>query len=109
MAWVVDTSVLIDVFENDPQFGLRSARCMTNHVSKGLLICPVSYAEFSPVCTGEESVAQDFLLKAGVNWLEPWTWRDTVRALWNERRQAAPWARTRRSSERRPKKGGAGE
>jgi predicted nucleic acid-binding protein len=86
MAWVVDTSVLIDVFEDDPLFGARSARCLADHLSRGLLICPVSYAEFGPVCAGEESVAQDFLLRAGVNWLEPWTWKDTAQAfrLWHD-------------------------
>jgi len=86
MAWVVDTSVIIDVFENDPQFGVKSAHCLADHLTRGLLICPVTYAEFGPVCRGEESVALEFLLSVGINWLEPWTWRDTARAfqLWHE-------------------------
>jgi hypothetical protein len=40
MAWVVDTSVLVDVFENDPQFGRKSAYCLAKYVKEGLVICP---------------------------------------------------------------------
>jgi predicted nucleic acid-binding protein len=85
MAWVVDTAVLLDVFEGDPRFGLASARCLSRHLDDGLLISPVSYVEFSPACNGNERIQQEFLLQAGVHWNEPWLWHDTVKAheLWH--------------------------
>ena len=85
MAWVVDTSVLIDVFENDPEFGLASARCLEAHAGQGLLICPVTFVEMSPVCDGNETALTTFLTQAGVTWLEPWSWQDTKIAfrLWS--------------------------
>ena len=86
MAWVVDTAVLIDVFEADAAFGLRSARCLDRHRAAGLVVCPVSYVEFAPACNGDPSVEEDFLGRLQVNWLEPWVWRDTATAhrLWHD-------------------------
>ncbi|MEX2382357.1 MAG: type II toxin-antitoxin system VapC family toxin [Opitutales bacterium] len=90
MEWVVDTSVLVDVFENDPDFGLRSARCLTRYLSQGLVVCPVTYIEFSPVCLGDQLLQETFFRKVGVRSLEPWTSKDTLTAhcLWNEHIQA---------------------
>jgi len=36
MAWVVDTCVLIDVLEDDPEFGLVSAEALDAHLDEGL-------------------------------------------------------------------------
>jgi predicted nucleic acid-binding protein len=85
MPWVVDTAVLLDVFEGDPQFGLASARCLKRHLTDGLIVSPVSYVEFSPACGGREKVQQAFLLQVGAHWNEPWLWEDTVKAheLWH--------------------------
>jgi site-specific recombinase XerD len=33
MAWVVDTSVLLDIRQNDPQFGLAAVECLVRHLS----------------------------------------------------------------------------
>ena len=86
MAWVVDTVVLLDVFEGDPQFGVPSAQCLKRHLKDGLLVCPISYVEFSPACGGNEKIQQAFLLQAGVHWNEPWLWQDSVKAheLWHD-------------------------
>ena len=84
MAWVVDTSVLLDIRLNDPGFGVASATCLAQHLGDGLVICPVSYIELAPAFRGNHGLQQSFLQQVGVNWLEAWTWRDTGTAhkLW---------------------------
>jgi predicted nucleic acid-binding protein len=86
MAWVVDTSILLDVHLADHAFGRSSARCLARHLSHGLVICPVTYVELSPAFDADEELEQAFLHQAGVNWLEPWTWQDTKTShrLWAE-------------------------
>ena len=84
MAWVVDTSVLLDIRLNDPSFGIASAACLARHLADGLLICPVSYVELAPAFRGDHASQQSFLRRTGVGWLEPWSWQDTAAAhqLW---------------------------
>ena len=86
MAWVVDTSVLVDVYLADPQFAAASAQCLKNHLPDGLVVCPVSYVELFPACRGKETVLQSFLQQLGVQGHEPWIWADTQKAgtLWNQ-------------------------
>ena len=84
MAWVVDTSVLLDVHLRDRSFGVASATCLVRHLSDGLIVCPVSYVEMSPAFRGDHGLQRLFLRQAGVNWMEPWKWQDTEAAyhLW---------------------------
>lgn len=84
MAWVVDTSVLLDIHLNDPVFALPSAECLAKHLADGLLLCPVSFIELSPAFAGDSALQQTFLQDVGVDWLEPWSWLDTQAAhrLW---------------------------
>jgi predicted nucleic acid-binding protein len=86
MAWVVDTSVLVDVFENDPQFGRKSAQCLTKYVKEGLVICPITYIEFSPLSNGDPALLDAFLQQTGVSWVESWSRQDTVEAfgIWGQ-------------------------
>jgi len=51
MAWAVDTCVLIDVLEADPDHGRRSAALLSRKLREGL-----------------------------VDWRQPWTWQDTIAA-----------------------------
>ncbi len=73
MAWVVDTSVLLDIHVDDPTFGSRSGQCLVRYLPDGLVICPVSYVELAPAFCGDGSLEQAFLHEAGVDWLQPWT------------------------------------
>jgi predicted nucleic acid-binding protein len=84
MAWVVDTSVLLDIRLNDPNFGVASATCLARHLGEGLVICPVSYIEMAPAFRGDQRLQRAFLRQAGVGWQETWTWQDTEAAhrLW---------------------------
>jgi len=86
MAWVVDTSVMVDVYLADPLFAAASAQCLTDHYRDGLIICPISYVELHPACRGKENVLQEFLAQLGVQWQEVWTWTDTQKAgaLWHQ-------------------------
>ena len=86
MSWVVDTSVLLDIRLNDPSFGVASASCLAQHLSDGLVICPVSYVELAPAFRGGHRLQEAFLRQVGVSWMEAWTWQDTGAAhqLWGE-------------------------
>jgi len=81
MAWVVDTSVLLDIRQNDPEFGRTSAECLVRFLPKGLLVCPVTYVELAPEFAGNIALQQEFFRIVGVQWLEPWTRRDTENAF----------------------------
>jgi predicted nucleic acid-binding protein len=85
MAWVVDTSLLIDVAENDPSFGIASAKLLDEKASEGLTICPVSYVELSPVFEGDSSAQDLFLNEIHINFHETWLHEDTIAAhsAWN--------------------------
>ena len=60
MAWVVDTSVLLDIRLNDPNFGIDSATCLARQHSDGLILCPVTYIELAPAFRGELPLQQAF-------------------------------------------------
>jgi len=62
MAWVVDTCLILDVLEDDPEFGAASAELLDRHVRRGLVVCPVTYVELSPAFGGEMA-RQDFFLR----------------------------------------------
>lgn len=84
MAWVVDTSVLLDIHLGDPTFAKRSGRCLARYLAYGLVLCPVSYVELAPAFRGDSSLQQRFLQQVGVDWLQPWTLLDTAASyqLW---------------------------
>ncbi len=86
MAWVVDTSVLLDIHLADPAFARRSAECLSAHLAAGLVVCPITYVELAPAFGGDTAWQDQFLLEVGVNWHESWTLRDTQAGhrLWAE-------------------------
>ena len=87
MAWVVDTSVLLDIANNDARFASASTDCLSRHLPEGLIICPISYVELASSFVGRSAPQQTFLRALGVNWQEPWVWQDTEMAqrLWDAR------------------------
>ena len=90
MSWVVDTSILIDVAEHDPTFGVVSAMILEEKLSRGLIICPVTYVELAPVFEGRDDLQEEFLGKVGIDWTQAWTSQDTRAAFrsWKLRSQA---------------------
>ena len=84
-AWVVDTCLLIDVLEDDPEFGLSSATLLDSVAEDGLVLCPVSYAELAPAFEGNQELQKEFLAGIGIDWYQDWTWSDTLQAhaAWN--------------------------
>jgi predicted nucleic acid-binding protein len=85
MAWVVDTCVLIDVLEDDPEFGHLSALTVESCAAEGLTVCPVTYAELAPAFKGDRALQDEFLAGVGVDFRQDWTWEDTLQAngAWN--------------------------
>jgi hypothetical protein len=84
MAWVVDSSVLLDIRMNDAEFGLASATCLAAHLSDGLAIAPITYVELAPAFGGDALIQHAFLELNGVEWLTSWTRADSEMAhrLW---------------------------
>jgi len=80
MAWVVDTCVLIDVLEDDPEFGLTSATLLDRLLDQGLEVCPVTYAELAPAFEGDRVLQDEFLAGVGVSLPAEWSWTDTLEA-----------------------------
>ena len=71
--WVVDTCVVIDVLEDDPDFGQGSARLLQRLLRNGLTICPVTFVELAPAFEGDLVEQKRFLDLAGISWQEPWS------------------------------------
>jgi predicted nucleic acid-binding protein len=86
VAWVVDTSVLLDIHMQDPTFGRSSARCLARYLRNGLVVCPVSYIEIAPAFYGQVDLQIEFLQELGVQWRVAWIWSDTETAskLWGQ-------------------------
>jgi predicted nucleic acid-binding protein len=80
MAWVVDTCMLIDVLDNDPRFGRTSALALDSYAAAGLVACPITYAELAPAFQGDTALQDEFLHGIGIDFLQDWTWADTVQA-----------------------------
>lgn len=81
MTWAVDTSVLIDVLDDDPELGEASARTLDGSVDEGHTICPVTYAELAPAFEGSRSLQEEFPTGVGVSFSEGWTRQDTLAAF----------------------------
>ena len=77
MTWVVDTCVIIDVYGNDPRFGVSSAKFLQKHLADGLTISPVSFVELSAAFTGDLAEQKRFLEDFGISYSESWTSADT--------------------------------
>jgi predicted nucleic acid-binding protein len=83
--WIVDTCVILDVFEDDLQFGKTSAKLLEKLLSQGLAVSPVTMVELSAAFEGDIAEQKHFLDLAGISYAEPWTQADTEAAhsAWN--------------------------
>lgn len=77
LRWIVETCVVIDVVEDDPQFGLSSAKLLRKSLPGGLTIAPVTFIELSAAFGGERSERKRFLEAVGISYSEAWTAADT--------------------------------
>ena len=86
MAWVVDTCLLLDVALDDPKFFPASARLLDEKQADGLVVCPVSVVEISPVFAGQMAAVTEFLERLNIPPAEAWTTADTQAAFtaWND-------------------------
>ena len=80
MTWVVDTCVVLDVLEGDPEFGRASARLIDKLAGEGLTLCPVSYIELAPAFLGDKERQNEFLTEIGIDYAQSWDWSDTQQA-----------------------------
>jgi predicted nucleic acid-binding protein len=80
VTWIVDTCVVIDVLEGDPEFGRPSAQLLDKMAGEGLALCPVSYIELAPAFLGDGHRQNEFLAGIGIQFSIPWDWKDTQHA-----------------------------
>ncbi|MDP3851280.1 MAG: hypothetical protein Q8Q59_12300 [Luteolibacter sp.] len=80
MTWIVDTCVVIDLLENDPDYGLPSARLLEERLAEGLAVCPVTQIELAPAFDGDLAEQNFFLAQAGILHHLGWTVADTEAA-----------------------------
>ena len=71
MSWIVDTCILIDVLEADPDFALASADALDELAPRGLLISPVTFVELAPAFHGDLADQRAFLSALGVELAPP--------------------------------------
>ena len=87
MAWVVDSSVLLDIRVGTPkERAVASAGSLMAHVADGLVVCPITFIEISPAFRGDSAAQRRWLDGLKISSHEPWLEADTERAnfLWNE-------------------------
>ena len=83
--WVVDTCVVLDVFEHDPRFGVISAKLLERLLDDGLAVSPITFVELSAAFDGNLAEQKRFLEQAGISHAESWTVADCEAAhhAWN--------------------------
>ena len=65
-AYVVDTPILLDILENDPEYGASSAALLDRYSDATLHISLISYFELAPAFDGNRSLQDEFLGQLGV-------------------------------------------
>lgn len=78
---VVDTCVLIDVADDDPNYAESSTACLARHLPGGLVLSPISYVELAPVFDGSTQLLDEFLVGTGVDVSEVFSAGDRVTAF----------------------------
>jgi predicted nucleic acid-binding protein len=80
MPWVVDTCLLLDIGLDDPKFAERSERLLNDKGAEGLVLCPVTFVELTPLFGGQIRATEEFLDNYGIDYQEDWKPEDTNRA-----------------------------
>jgi len=86
LAWVVDTSVVLDVRLADPVFGRASSACLHDRLADGLVIPPVVFAEMAITFHGDSLQQEGWLTGMEIQFAEPWIHVDTRTShrLWHD-------------------------
>ena len=97
---VVDTCIVVDIADDDPEFGIASAHCLAANLKNGLAVSPITYIELAPMFAGSARLLEEFLNGLGVEF-------DTVFDAVDKSTAFSAWARhisSRRAgkSKRRP-------
>ena len=61
MTLVVDTCILLDILDEDPAFGLKSAQALNAKQENELVISPATYVELAPAFLGDRRLQDQFL------------------------------------------------
>jgi len=75
--WVVDTCLVLDVLEDDQEFGETSAKLLEKLLPDGLAVSPVTMVELSAAFDGDITEQKRFLEQVGISHSEAWTVADS--------------------------------
>ena len=67
MTLVVDTCILLDILDEDPVFGLKSARALNAQQGNELVVSPATYVELAPAFLGDRRLQDQFLDGLGIH------------------------------------------
>ena len=67
MIWVVDTCVIIDLYERDSEFGAAAAAALKSKLDDSFVIAPISYVELAPLFDGDRERQDAFLKKSWID------------------------------------------
>ncbi|OGV65144.1 MAG: hypothetical protein A3K19_15870 [Lentisphaerae bacterium RIFOXYB12_FULL_65_16] len=81
MPWAVDTCIVLDVLDADPEFGLPSATLLQERLADGLVVCPMTAVELAPAFEGNWDDMEHFLRETGIHANVPWEQADTDAAF----------------------------
>ena len=67
MTLVVDTCILLDILDEDPIFGIKSARALNAQQGNELVVSPATYVELAPAFLGDRRLQDQFLEGLGIH------------------------------------------
>lgn len=65
--YIVDTPILLDVLENDPEYGASSAALLDRYADATLYISPITYFALAPAFNGQRQLQDEFLGRLGIS------------------------------------------
>lgn len=87
MAWVVDTSVLLDIRIGTPaERATAAADCLQSLANQGIVVCPITVIEMAPAFHGDLEAERAWFASLNIASREPWLEEDTEAGhiLWAE-------------------------
>lgn len=66
MQYLVDPRLIVDILENDPKWGKRSAKLIDDHSDDLLVLAPISYLALGPAFMGMRTMQDEFLANLGI-------------------------------------------
>lgn len=64
--YLVDPRLIVDILDNDPEWGERSAKLIDSYSEHLLVLAPISYLALGPAFMGMRTMQDEFLANLGI-------------------------------------------